>query len=373
VYALDEIAAEPARFREAFARAQPFRPLYVKVKLLYGCNLRCGMCNHWRVARPAQLPRERLDALLDELAALGCRKVHFTGGEPALRPDLEEIVAHAAAAGIRPTLTTNGTLFTRARARRIVEAGLRGVNVSVDSPVPEVHDRVRGVDGAFAATLEGLKNLGKESRRGKLAIALNTVVTRLNWASLEGLPRLAVRVGARTLRLMAVDDHTGQALRPSPPEIAEYNARVAPRLLARGRAAGLLREEAEAYPFGRTPDEVARGARGDYALGYYQARPCYAPATHALVDHEGRVFVCCMARGEPLLGSVRAAPFADAWHGVAFSRVRADMRDGRRLPPCARCDDFVDVNRRIESLLAEPVERRCEAGTGEGTGAEAEA
>ena len=351
MYALDEIAAEAGRFREAFARGDGFRPLYVKIKLLYGCNLRCGMCNHWREARPRQLTTARLRAILDELAEMGCRKVHFTGGEPALRPDLEDLVAHAAGLGIRPTLTTNGTLFTRARARRIVEAGLRGANVSIDSPDAATHDAIRGVAGAFTGAVEGAKNLAKEAKRGKLALAVNTVVTRLNWATLAGLPRLCVRVGARALRLLPVDEHTGAALRPSAEDIARYGAEVAPALARRGLESGVFLSADEAYPFGRDAGAKAAAARGEYALGYYRDRPCYAPFTHALVDHEGRVFVCCMARGEPLLGSLGEGSFREAWDGPAWRGVRLAMRDGARLPPCARCDDFIEENRRIQQVL----------------------
>jgi MoaA/NifB/PqqE/SkfB family radical SAM enzyme len=353
MYALDEVGREAAAFRAAFAAGQGFRPLYVKIKLLYGCNLRCGMCNHWRDARPRQLTTERLRAVLAELGAMGCRKVHFTGGEPALRPDLEEIVAAAAAAGIRPTLTTNATLLTRARARRLVEAGLRGVNVSIDSPDPDTHDRVRGVAGSWREAVEGMKNLRKEAHRGKLSLALNTVVTRLNHLTLAGLPSLALKLGARALRLLPVDDHTGAGLRLGADDLARYNEEVAPVLARRGRRAGLFRDDDEAYPFGRGQAALARAARGEYALGYYRERPCFAPTTHALIDHEGRVFVCCMARGEPLLGDVREEPFAAAWTSAAFRGVRLAMRDGGRLPPCARCDDFLDENRRLAALAAE--------------------
>lgn len=351
MYAIEEVAAEAERFRAAYRSLEGFRPLYVKIKLLYGCNLRCQMCNHWREARPRQLSTARLKQVLGELAELGCRKVHFTGGEPALRPDLEELVAHASGVGLRATLTSNGTLFTRDRARRIVESGLRGINVSIDSPVAAVHDEIRGVDGAFAEALEGLKNLRKESRRGKLSLALNAVVTRLNWHTLADLPKLAAKVGARSIRLMGVDDHTGLGLRPDKDQIAAYNRDVAPLLARRARLAGLIADEEEAFPFGRTGEESERGSRGEYALGYYRDSPCFAPFTHALLDHEGRVFVCCMARGEPLLGSVAERPFREAWEGDAYRRVRLLMHGGEKLPACHRCDDFLPENRRLLRVL----------------------
>lgn len=362
MYALDDVARNPAALRAAFARGSGYAPLYVKIKLLYGCNLRCEMCNHWREARPRQLTTTQLESLLGELAGLGCRKVHFTGGEPLLRPDLETLVGHATAVGIRATLTTNATLMDRERAKGLVRAGLRGVNVSIDSPDPDTHDLVRGVPGAFARSLEGLKHLRKARARGKLGIAINTVITRLNFRSLAELPKLALRVGARALRLMPVDEHTGVALRLGAAEIEEWNRQIGPLLARRALRAGLMAHEDEAYPFGRGQEQTRRSASGAYALGLYERQACFAPFTHALVDHEGRVFVCCMARGQPLLGDLHAQPFDAVWQGEPYRRVRLAMRAGQPLPPCASCDDFTDENLRLQRILESADEARPEPG-----------
>ncbi len=358
MYAFDEVEQDQAAFRTAVARGEGFRPLYVKLKLIFGCNLRCRMCQHWREARPEQLSTARLREVLAELSLLGCRKVHFTGGEPSLRPDLEELVAHASAHGIRVTLTTNATRLDRARARALVAGGLRGVNVSLDGAGPEIHDAVRGVPGSFQQALEGLKNLRKEARRGKLGLSINTVVNRLNLMTLDALPALALRCGVQRLRLLPVDDHTGDDLRPSPAAIAAYNRDVAPRLARRGLRAGLFEREDQAYPFGRDEAALRDGREGRYAFGYYERRACFAPFTHALVDHDGRVFVCCMQRGAPLLGDLRAQSFGEIWRGAALAAVRAGMRDGRRLPACARCDDFIAENTRLHEILAGAPEAR---------------
>lgn len=371
MYALDEAEADAPAFRAAFARAEPFRPLYVKIKLIFGCNLRCRMCQHWRDARPEQLTTARLRDVLGELAEMGCRKVHFTGGEASLRPDLEELVAHAASRGLRVTLTTNATRLTRERARALVEGGLRGVNVSIDGPDACVHDAVRGVPGAWEQAVEGLKNLRKEARRGKLGLSINTVVNRLNLMRLDEMPSLALRCGVQRLRLLPVDDHTGEALRPAPDLIAAFNRDVAPRFARRALRAGLIESEDDAYPFGRDEAALAEGASGHYAFGYYRRRPCFAPHTHALIDHDGRVFTCCMQRGTPLLGDLRTHSFGAIWRGEAYRRVRALMRAGERLPACARCDDFIGENRRLHALLTPRENRPQESAAGGPGGAQA--
>ncbi|NJP07448.1 MAG: radical SAM protein, partial [Chloroflexaceae bacterium] len=95
MYALHTITADPQPFAQAVQQCRPFRPLSVKIKVIFGCNLRCVMCNHWRFQRGGALPMARLHQLVEELAALGCRKVHFSGGEPLLRRELPELISHA--------------------------------------------------------------------------------------------------------------------------------------------------------------------------------------------------------------------------------------------------------------------------------------
>jgi MoaA/NifB/PqqE/SkfB family radical SAM enzyme len=86
----------------------------------------------------------RFREIISELAELGCKKVHFSGGEPMLRPQLPDLVEHATGLGIRVTITTNGTLIDKVKAKRLIEAGLRGVNVSIDSPIRKMHEKIRG-------------------------------------------------------------------------------------------------------------------------------------------------------------------------------------------------------------------------------------
>ncbi|NIO71698.1 MAG: radical SAM protein, partial [Anaerolineae bacterium] len=64
----------------------------MKIKLTWRCNLRCQMCNYWRQERRNALSSELLRITIDELAELGCGKIHLSGGEPLLREDLFELI-----------------------------------------------------------------------------------------------------------------------------------------------------------------------------------------------------------------------------------------------------------------------------------------
>lgn len=122
------------------------------------CNLSCAHCyaSVGEVHDTCDLDTRAAKAVLDDLAAFKCPVVLFSGGEPLLRPDLPELVAYAVSRGLRAVVSSNGTLLDANAAKRLKEAGTTYVGISVDGR-PDVHDRFRGVPGAFERTLEGIR------------------------------------------------------------------------------------------------------------------------------------------------------------------------------------------------------------------------
>lgn len=348
MYALAEIAADAPAFYTAVLKGQPYQPLYVKMKLVWDCNLRCGMCNHWRSKREPPLDIARLKTIVDELVALGSRKIHLSGGEPTLHPDLETLIAHMSKRGLRVTMTTNATLITRERSRSLAEAGLRGVNISLDSPDPRLHDRIRGVKGAWKRAIKGFRYLRRRMKKGKVRV--NTVVGRLNYASLVDLPDMVAELGADALNLIPLDDHTGDLQRLSKRQIKAYNERIAPVIAEKSLALGLMQYARQAYPFGQTSREINLSRNGFYAQGFYDRHPCFAPWTHAMIDHVGRVSVCCMLREGPIMGDLRQQSFAEVWAGVNYTTLRTSQTLPL-FPACRCCDDFLDENRQLAEML----------------------
>jgi MoaA/NifB/PqqE/SkfB family radical SAM enzyme len=352
MYALDEIRADPAAFRQAVDQREPYIPLYVKIKLSFGCNLKCVMCNHWRETRPPPLPFQRLQEIVTELAALGCRKIHFSGGEPLLRPDVPELVAQAASLGIRTTLTTNGTLVDKELAKRLVQAGLRGVNVSIDSPARKVHDKVRGVEGAWKKAVRAVGYFRKYAHKGKITIRINTVVSQQNYSSLLEMADFTSQIRADQLNLIPVDDHCGKHLTLKRQDLWIYNSSIAPQIARRGLELGVLEQPRQAFPFGGTKAQWTKARHGEYAFGWYQSHPCFAPWTHTLIDFNGLVYICCMTREQiPPLGDLKIQSLKEVWEGGAYHQVRRKMQPPA-LNVCRQCDDFLLQNRELERIYA---------------------
>lgn len=124
------------------------------------CNLRCIHCyaNSKDREYPGELTTKEAMRFMEDLVAFGVPTVLFSGGEPLMRHDLFEVAARARQLGLRAVLSTNGTLLDDATADRIRDVGFTYVGISLDG-VGAVHDRIRGVRGAFENALEGIRRV----------------------------------------------------------------------------------------------------------------------------------------------------------------------------------------------------------------------
>lgn len=136
------------------------------------CNLNCVHCYTDFRRRPYsdELSNAEAQAMIDDLAGFGAPGLLFSGGKPLMREDVLELVDYARQLGIRPVLSTNGTLITPAVAGRMKRAGLTCVGISLDG-TGEVEDRFRGRKGAFETAMEGFRNCVAAGRRGIAADA----------------------------------------------------------------------------------------------------------------------------------------------------------------------------------------------------------
>lgn len=138
--------------------------------------------------------------MLEGLAELGRPVVVFSGGEPLLRPDWQELTQHARSLGLPIALATNGTLIDSDLAGRIATAGFSRVAVSLDAPDAARHDAFRGQAGAFDAALRGIEHL----RVAGLPVQINSTLTAGNADELDAFYDLALRLGAAAWHLFVL-------------------------------------------------------------------------------------------------------------------------------------------------------------------------
>jgi MoaA/NifB/PqqE/SkfB family radical SAM enzyme len=131
-------------------------PMRAMVSLTDSCPLSCGHCYLSDRGGADELTLPELETLFDELLALGVFQLTFTGGEPALRPDLDDIVSAAWERKFVITLKTSAALLERADVERLRERGLAALHVSLYHVVPEEHDRFVGREGSWRRAVDAL-------------------------------------------------------------------------------------------------------------------------------------------------------------------------------------------------------------------------
>lgn len=146
------------------------------------CNLRCVHCYTDSEAKKyeGELTTAEGKTLIEDLAQFQIPALLFSGGEPLMRKDLFELAGYAASLGIRPTLSTNGTLITLEAARTIKDIGFTYVGISLDG-IGEVNDAFRGHEGAFKKTMQGFRNCVEVGQR----VGLRLTLTRHNYRDLH--------------------------------------------------------------------------------------------------------------------------------------------------------------------------------------------
>jgi len=177
--------------------ALEYKPRLIFWELTTGCNLHCIHCraSATELSSPDDLDTATAKGLIDQFAEYVPLILVLSGGEPLYRRDVLELARYAGQKGLKVALATNGTLVTAALARRIVDAGMVRVAMSLDGADAGTHDSFRGMPGSFEAMMTGfghLKDLG-------MSLQFNTTIARHNVHQLPAIYEMALRVGADAL------------------------------------------------------------------------------------------------------------------------------------------------------------------------------
>ncbi len=254
----------------------------------------------------------------------------FTGGEPLLRADLEEMIRQARSLGLQVNLVTNGTLADAPRARSLFRAGLRTAQVSLESPRAQAHDHLTRRPGSWQRTLQGIRNL----RDAGISVQTNTTVTAFTSADAPLMPaflkglgvtrfamNLYIPVGQRDGRSSTSATHDDELLVPYARAGSVIDA-----VRAAARAEGLVF-------FWYSPIPHCHYNTIAHGLGN---KSCAAMDGLLSVSPAGDVLPCS-SYPEPM-GNLLETDFRRIW----FSDRAQVFKQKRYAPPeCAGCESFV--------------------------------
>lgn len=306
------------------------------------CNLACRHCYIDAQDREyaGELSTAEGKRFIDDLARLSVPVLMFSGGEPLVRSDVLGLGKYAHERGLRPVLSTNGTLITPQAARAIKQAGFAYVGVSLDGDAA-THDLFRGQPGAFGAALTGIRNCVSAG----IKTGVRFTVNKLNWHTLPQILKLVEQeqisrfcmyhlVYAGRAKALAELDTTPDQKRQTIALLVDTALDFAQRgvateiLTTDNHADGIyILQYCERYFPERVPEvkELLRRHGG-----------CSAGGKMANVDPQGNVHAC-QFWGHQHLGNIREQPFSAIWRQsnqlIRQLRDKANIVTGR----CGQC------------------------------------
>ena len=161
--------------------------LYCDISITEKCMLQCKMCKLWQIpSNNNELSIDEWKKFIVSLEEFNSNdiRLHFGGGEPLLKEGILDLIGFAHGRGFSTVMVTNGFLIDEDRARKIVQSGLDVISISLDSMDGELHDSLRGQNGAHRRAIQAVSYLNK---LGAKSISILTVITGANMKGLVDL------------------------------------------------------------------------------------------------------------------------------------------------------------------------------------------
>ena len=303
--------------------SEKFVPLVVSWNVTRKCNLKCPHCyiNATTETLKNELSTEEAKGLIDQISEVSRPLLILSGGEPLLRKDIFELVRYGTEKGLKMGLGSNGSLIDDIAAKRLKEAGLKTVSISLDSSIPERHDEFRGVSGSWEKAVSAIKAL----RDNDMLVQVNTTVTQDNFDEIDEIMSLVEKLGVENFHLFfLVPTGRGAKITDISPTMYEGMIKITFAKTAKHK---LNVRPSCAPQFMRIAKDVGLDMR-------QWIRGCIAGLYYCRVYPNGEITPCPYL---PIkLGNIREKSFKDIWR---TSEVFKSLRDFSALKgKCGVCD-----------------------------------
>lgn len=318
----DKAGCAPAVKITPFGSHKRKYPVLSEIALTYRCQNRCFFCyasSPERGRQVSEMTTDEVKLVLDKIVSQAkVPTVSFTGGEPTLRDDLPELIAHAKGLGMRVNLISNGIRCADASyVATLAEAGLDSAQISLEAGEAAVHDEVVAHPGAFERTMQGVRNL----RAAGIHTHTNTTINRKNQQVLPALIDFLAEMGMEYLSMNMVI-RTGGAV--GVPDV-NYQAIGDLALSLKARA-----EERGMRFVWYSPVPYCLFNPAQHGLG---SQSCSAADGLLSVAPDGAVLPC--SSFEEGIGDLTTEDFATLWN----RRTTRYWRNKEFLPPgCQECE-----------------------------------
>ena len=303
--------------------SEKFVPLVVSWNVTRKCNLKCPHCyiNATTETLNNELSTEEAKGLIDQISEVSRPLLILSGGEPLLRKDIFELVRYGTEKGLKMGLGSNGSLIDDIAAKRLKEAGVKTVSISLDSSIPERHDEFRGVSGSWEKAVSAIKAL----RDNDMLVQVNTTVTQNNFDEIDEIMTLVEKLEVENFHLFFLVP-TGRGAKITDISPAMYEGMIKTTFAKTAKHKLNVRPSC-APQFMRIAKDVGLDMR-------QWIRGCIAGLYYCRIYPNGEITPCPYL---PIkLGNIREKSFKEIW---LTSEVFKALRDFTALKgKCGACD-----------------------------------
>lgn len=289
------------------------------------CNLSCPHCYSAAAKRPHdELTMEECRQTIEAMSRIGVGMIGWTGGEPLLCEELEELMIYAGERNIKSSITTNGVLLDEARILSLKKAGISSIQISIDGATPEVHHRMRlTTDEEFSKIIEAIHL----SKKHNIKLFIATLVGQENLDDAREMIEMVRREGLERIRFCGFT-----------PVGRGKGSKIKDRLAFNERMRDLYNFALEAQldgmvmpmfdpPFGPVPPG-------------FDFHECIAGKETFYLKSNGDVFPCTsLLNKEFRVGNIRQRPLEEIWNDPAIETI-ADFPREKIEGHCRDCDNF---------------------------------
>ncbi len=279
-------------------------PIHMMLEVSRRCNINCIHC--YNIKDRSHLSLEQLNSIMAQLREAGCLFLTLTGGEIFARPDAVDILYMARDYGFDLRMITNGTLITMDNAKVLCEVSMMEVGVSLLGATPDTHDKIAQVPGAYARSIQGIKNCIAQ----KVPVHIKCTLMNENVHEYKQVMALAKKLGVVYMIDPIISPRDDG-------DIQNLKHRLNEKLMEE-----FYREQFE----NMIPDDDEEDDSREKGL------PCDAGTGFGAISADGSIYPCIQMPKK--IGNIFEDDFKDVWQNAESLRALRNVRGNN----CSSCE-----------------------------------